>query len=209
MNQPSISFATTVWNEHEEINRLLTQLLSLLGPNDEIVIQGDQGKVTNAVVSTLHRFVKNPQVKYIEYPLRKNFATYKNNLFKYCECEYIFNIDADEFLSDTLANNFCSVLVENPDIEMFRIPRINVVEGITPEYVSKWRWNLDADNWVNFPDYQCRIVKNGCATWKNPVHEILSGYSTTADFPADPFWALVHVKSIDRQIKQNEFYSTF
>lgn len=209
MKQPTISFATSVWNEHEEIDRLLNQLLSILGPDDEIVVQGDQGKVTSSVVSVLHRFIKNPQIKYIEYPLRKNFAAYKNNLFRNCEKEYIFNIDSDELLTDTLANNFRQVLLENSDVDMFRLPRINIVEGITAEYVSKWHWNVNTDNWINFPDYQCRIVKNGTSAWKNSVHEVLAGYSSTSDFPAEAFWSLVHVKSIDRQIKQNDFYSTF
>lgn len=210
MSNITISFATTVWNEHEELGRLLNQLTSIIGPDDEIVIQGDQGKVTDQVVSVLHRYRKNPQVKYIEYPLKKNFAAYKNNLFKNCEKDYIVNIDADELLCNHLASILRESVEMNPDVDMFRLPRINVVEGLTDDYVRRMGWRVTDQNWVNWPDYQCRIVKNtGRIKWINPVHEVLSGFDSTADFPQEPDYALLHVKSIDRQVKQNDFYSTF
>lgn len=210
MNNITISFATTVWNEHEELNRLLGQLISILGPDDEIVIQGDQGKVTDQVVSVLHRHRKNPQVKYIEYPLKKDFAAYKNNLFKNCEKDYIVNIDADELLSDEIASILREFIELNLDIDVFRMPRVNVVEGLTEDYIRRMRWNVNEQNWVNWPDYQCRIVKNtGKIKWINPVHEVLSEFNSIADLPANSEHALIHVKSIDRQIKQNDFYSTF
>ena len=210
MSNITISFATTVWNEHEELGRLLNQLTSIIGPDDEIVIQGDQGKVTDQVVSVLHRYRKNPQVKYIEYPLKKNFAAYKNNLFKNCEKDYIVNIDADELLSDELAFILRESIGMNPDVDMFRLPRINIVDGLTNEYVRRMNWRVNGQSWVNWPDYQCRIVKNtGKIKWINPVHEVLAGFESTADFPENIDYAVLHVKSIDRQVKQNDFYSTF
>lgn len=209
-SSPTISYATTVCNEHEELHRLLIQLVSIVGPDDEIVIQGDQGKVSDQVVSVLHKYRKNAQVKYVEYPLRKNFAQYKNNLFKECTKDYIVNIDADEMLASPLAESLRSVLAENSDIDMFRLPRINIVSGLTKEWIHKWNWNVNSQGWVNFPDYQCRIIRNGLGIkWTHVVHEVLVGFKTTADFPDDPDYALIHVKELDRQIKQNEFYSTF
>jgi glycosyltransferase involved in cell wall biosynthesis len=208
-NLPTFSYATAVWNEHEELDRLLTQLLSIIDPYDEIVIQGDQGKVTNAVVSVLHRYKNNPQVKYIEYPLRKNFAQFKNNLFKNCEKDYIVNIDADELLSASLSEHLKAIISINPDIDMFRMPRINIVDGLTKELVNAWRWSVNSAGWVNWPDYQSRIIKNHLGIkWQNLVHEVLVGYKTSTEFPADPDFALIHVKSVDRQVKQNDFYSS-
>ena len=209
-NLPTISFATTVWNEHEELDRLLIQLLSIISPDDEIVIQGDQGRVTDSVVSVLHKYRKNPQIKYIEYPLKKDFSTFKNNLFKNCEKDYVFNIDADETLCDELASMYRDIIAMNSDVDVFAVPRINVVTGLTTDHVQKWGWRIDTNGWVNFPDYQCRIVRNHAGIkWINSVHEILSNYKVQTALPARPEYALIHAKSIDRQTKQNDFYSTF
>ena len=206
----TISYATTVWNEHVELDRLLTQLMAIIGPDDEIVIQGDQGKVTDRVVSVLHKHHRNPQIKYIEYPLKRNFAAFKNNLFKNCEKSYIVNIDADEVMHPHLAANIRNVIAANPDIDMFRLPRVNIVEDITDEYMRQMGWRSNPDGWINYPDYQCRIVRNAdTIRWINSVHEILAGYKTVTDFPAEYQWSLIHVKSADRQIQQNLFYSSF
>jgi len=62
---------------------------------------------------------------------------------------------------------------------------------------------------VNWCDYQMRIYKNnGVIQWKNKVHEQLEGYKTYAALPAEEIWSLYHPKDIERQRKQNEFYST-
>lgn len=207
--QNSISYAICVHNEHEELKRLLTQLISGIDETDEIVIQGDQGKVTDEVVSVLHKFIKNPQVKYVEFPLRKNFAAFKNNLFANCTKDWIFQVDADEMVGTELLVNLKSILAENADIEMMRVSRVNIVEGLTQEWVNRWGWQVNNQGWVNWPDKQMRIVRNnGSIRWKNKVHEVLSGYQSWSDLPTDPDFSLIHVKSIDRQKKQNEFYST-
>jgi hypothetical protein len=44
--------------------------------------------------------------------------------------------------------------------------------------------------------------------WKNPVHEILSGYGTFVTLPEQEEWSIYHHKSIQRQEKQNAFYAT-
>jgi glycosyltransferase involved in cell wall biosynthesis len=110
MTQISISYAITVHNEHEELKRLLNQLFSVLGENDEIVIQADQGKVTDEVISVLFPHKRDKRFVYIEYPLNKDFSAFKNNLFKYCTKDYIFNIDADEYLSNELLHGIKSLL---------------------------------------------------------------------------------------------------
>jgi hypothetical protein len=36
---------------------------------------------------------------------------------------------------------------------MFRVPRVNTVEGITQQHIQQWRWNVNENGWVNWPDY--------------------------------------------------------
>ena len=78
-------------------------------------------------------------------------------------------------------------------------------------FVSQSRsgvWNVCNKGRVNFPDYQCRILKNiKRIKWKNKVHEVLTGYKTESQLPANSEFCIHHPKTIERQEKQNNFYS--
>jgi hypothetical protein len=62
---------------------------------------------------------------------------------------------------------------------------------------------------INWCDYQDRILKNKEEIkWERPVHEIITGYKTVSELPADPLFALIHEKTIEKQEKQNQLYNT-
>jgi hypothetical protein len=45
--------------------------------------------------------------------------------------------------------------------------------------------------------------------WKNKVHEVLDGYKTISTLPYDTEdFSLYHIKSIEKQETQNNFYNT-
>jgi hypothetical protein len=44
--------------------------------------------------------------------------------------------------------------------------------------------------------------------WEGNVHERIVGYKTTASLPAEEEWSLYHIKDIERQRKQNDYYDT-
>ena len=92
------------------------------------------------------------------------------------------------------------ILENNIDLEVLLVPRVNKVEGITPEHVQKWGWNVDSKERINWPDYQWRIWKNKPEIkWINKVHERLDGFKTYAPLPDDESYALIHPKTIERQ----------
>jgi hypothetical protein len=43
------------------------------------------------------------------------------------------------------------VIKMNDSVDVFWVPRINKVEGLTQEHINKWRWNVDQDGRINFP----------------------------------------------------------
>ena len=199
---PSISYAITACNEHVELDRLLNQLSSSIRDEDEIVVQMDI-TATDEVKAVVNKY------KLMNYfhPLNKDFATFKNNLKGLCTKDYIFQIDADEFLSEELLSYLPAILEDNSKVEMFSIPRINTVEGLTQEHIKQWGWRVDERGWVNYPDYQNRILKNKPEIyWMNKVHEKIVGAMTTTEIP--PGLDLIHPKTIDRQEKQNNYYNT-
>ena len=200
---PTISYAITACNEHEELERLLLLLDLHIQDEDEIVVQLD-----TSATDEVRKVLENFAIKVIEFPLNNDFASFKNNLSQHCDRDYIFQIDADEFPKVELILNLPSILENNIDTDVFLVPRINTVEGLTPEHIQKWGWRVENDR-VNFPDYQWRIWKNnGNITWKNKVHEVLQGYNSLTDFPPIYELCLIHPKTITRQEKQNNYYNT-
>ncbi len=201
-----ISYAIPVCNEHVELEKLLSFLIKHIDENDEIVVQCDQGNTTHEVYRVLGDF---PTVKVIEFPLKGHFSNFKNNLKEHCTGDWIFQIDADELPHESLIANLKELLKLNPTTEMFLVPRVNTVDGLTQEHINKWRWNVNEKGWVNWPDYQTRIIQNGPKIkWQSKVHEHIVGISTKGALPMEEEWCLYHHKHIDKQEHQNNFYDT-
>jgi len=204
----NISYAITVCNELEEITKLLNFLQLHIRETDEIVIQYDKDSATNEVKEYLKLMEKMHNYTIVEFPLNKDFATFKNNLKSNCTKDYIFQIDADEIPHEALIEYLPQVLDTNP-VDVIFVPRVNTVEGITDHHIFKWGWRVNEKGWVNYPDYQLRIYKRtDDVEWKNKVHETITGYTTFSNFPAEEHWSLYHPKDIKRQEKQNNFYET-
>ena len=201
-----ISYAIPVCNEHVELEKLLNFLESHIDEEDEIVVQCDQGNTTPEVYKLLGNFSK---IKIIEFPLKRDFASFKNNLKTHCTKDWIFQIDADELPHESLITNLKELLKLNPTTELFLVPRVNTVKGLTSEHINKWRWNVNEKGWVNWPDYQTRIIQNSSKIkWQNKVHEQIIGISTKGALPMEEEWCLYHPKDIKRQEAQNNFYDT-
>jgi glycosyltransferase involved in cell wall biosynthesis len=203
---PSISYAITACNEHVELERLLQQLTEYIRPEDEIIVQIDSMNTTNEVMAVLAKYhdkINNP----ISFTLMGDFASFKNNLKSNCTKDYIFQIDADEYLSEELMLYIAEILELNPDIDLYVVPRINTVKGLTSEHINKWGWYINENGWINYPDYQTRILKNiPEIKWINKVHERLVGAKEIVSLPEG--YDLIHPKTIEKQEKQNNYYNT-
>jgi len=204
-----ISYAITVCDELEEIKHLLDFLLQHKREKDEIVVLFDDSNSTKEMETLLHLYRNTKYIiLYIDY-FGGHFADWKNKLTSLCSGDYIFQIDADEIPNEYLIKSLPEILETNPSVETYVVPRVNTVEGLTLEHITKWGWHVNENGWVNWPDYQWRIYKNAPEIkWKNKVHEIIEGYKTIAQLPADEDLALYHPKTIQRQEKQNNYYNT-
>jgi hypothetical protein len=207
----NITYAITVCNELEEITKLIDFLKDKIEKEDEILIQYDEDSASDAIknylkiMSQLH----NTNIKVIGFPLNNDFASYKNNLKNHANGIFIFQIDADEIPSEHLMQNIHDFLEYNKDVDLFFIPRINTVEGLTKEHIKKWKWNVTDAGWVNFPDYQTRLYRRTSEIeWQGKVHERIIGYNTLSVLPSEEQYCLYHHKKIDRQEKQNAYYDT-
>ena len=204
-----ISYAITVCNEYDEIQRLIPLLLENKRKQDEIVVLFDQKNGDEKVAEYLTTFSKYPNFQFWRGYFEGHFADWKNKLTEYCDGDYIFQIDADEYPNKMMFIHLPAILETNPNNEVYLVPRVNTVEGLTQEHINKWGWKVDSNNRVNWPDYQWRIWKNKPEIkWINKVHEVLNGYKTYAALPEMEALALYHPKDIVRQEKQNDYYDT-
>lgn len=207
-----ISYAITVCNELIEIQRLLDFLLANKRKQDEIVVLVDNpGGEDDEMISLLYQYESHnlDHMCVWRSEFEGHFGNWKNKLNSYCKGSYIFQIDADEMLSKELIDNLPDILESNPNNEVYLVPRINTVDGLTQDHIKKWGWNVNQDEWINFPDYQWRIYKNDTKIiWINKVHERLSGFNTYATLPTAVEYCLLHHKTIEKQEKQNIFYDT-
>lgn len=201
-----LSYSIPVCNELSEIKRLIPFLLQTKQPDDEVVVLFDSTNGSDEVKDYLMNASERGEFKWYDYPFDGHFGNMKNHLTSLCSGDYIFQIDADEIPNEALMLNIHAILEEN-EVDVVLVPRVNTVEGLTDEHIKKWGWNVDENGWVNFPDYQWRLYKNKKSIqWQNKVHETLIGYNTISNLPSIEELSLYHPKTIDRQVKQNAYY---
>jgi len=208
-----ISYAIPVCNEHEELKRLLNFLIENIREEDEIVVQCDQGNTTPEVYEVLGLFQAPNEyidpLTIIEFPLNGHFSNFKNNLKENCSGDWIFQIDADEYPDEYLISVLPSILKENTETDVLLVPRINEVTGIQQTHLGQWGWNMSDKGWINYPDYQTRILRNlPEIKWHNKVHEVIKGHKKFSTLPTNEEYSLWHPKHITRQEIQNKFYNT-
>jgi hypothetical protein len=206
----NVTYAITVCNELAEITNLINFLHPRLKSEDEILVQYDTDSATSQVKDYLTILTQlHTNIRVIGFPLNKDFASYKNNLKNNSNGIFIFQIDADEMPSEYIIDNLSEILDFNKDVDLFFVPRINTVEGLTDSHIKKWRWEVNEKGWVNFPDYQTRIYRRTSEIeWQGKVHERIVGYNTLSVLPQDEQFCLYHHKQIERQEKQNDYYDT-
>jgi glycosyltransferase involved in cell wall biosynthesis len=198
-----ISYAILTHNEGEYIAELLTLLTTYKRDVDEIVIVDDHSndEKTKFILNDFKDLIK------LEYRTFDGDHTQKNYLNSLCTGDYILQLDADELVKPEFIEMLPQLLEDNNEIDLFIMPRINTVEGLTPEYIAKWRWNVNEKGWVNFPDHQMRLYRNcNWVEWDGLLHSKIKGHKTFVFLPADELFCILHPKQLERQVAQNDLY---
>jgi hypothetical protein len=200
-----ISYGLTVCDEHEEIRNLIQFLVKRIDREDEIIVVYDQNRVTDEVMAIFDLY--RHEVKAYPFNFQQNFLENKNFMNSKCTGDYIFQLDADEIPHEVLLANLKYILEPNP-VDLLITPRKNLVAGLTQEHIQKWRWNVNEQGWVNWPDQQKRIYKNDPSIqWSgHQVHGMVTGYKTFASLPLEEHFCIIHNKTINRQENQNNRY---
>jgi len=206
-----ISYGVTVYNEADELNKLLGILIHKTDPEDEIVIcvDGDDDGVRHVLDSWCQQYGHDDMkvIKVYQRKLDGNFADQKNSVIENSTGDYIFHIDADEYPHEVLLQQLKPILELN-EVDLVWIPRVNTIEGMEQHHIQKWGWRVSENNWVNYPDYQARVFRNDeKIRWTRPLHEYIDGAKTYSHLPPHEELSLYHPKTIQKQEQQNLFYN--
>ena len=202
-----ISYSILTHNETDSLEKLLKFLVKWKQPEDEIVILDDYSD-DEKTKQILDFYVSAHDIVFEQRNLLGDFASQKNHLKNMCNGDYSFNLDADEMISLWLIKNIHGIIDGNEGIDLIYLPRINTVEGLTEQHAKYWRWNVNQEGWVNFPDWQGRVFRNRPnIKWEKPVHEQLVGFQTYSQLPTDKPFCILHHKTITKQEQQNEKYA--
>lgn len=197
-----ISYAICVCNEDREVKSLINFLLTAKDEEDEINVLLDSKNGTPEVRAVLdsygNRIIINERAFDGKFSDHRNYHTTK------CTGDYIFAIDADEMPQEALIMNIKSFTGD-----IMYIPRINICPGYSAEWLDRHKFNLNDMGWINYPDYQGRYYKNnGVIHWENDLHERLTGGEQVARVDAKPLVSLLHIKTVEKQDKQGEYYDS-
>jgi glycosyltransferase involved in cell wall biosynthesis len=205
-----ISFALLCHKETSSLYELLKTLVESKPYDFEVVVVHDNVGDTSETIRVLSEF--DGKIMITSRPLNNDYAAQKNYMTERCSGDWIINPDADELLPNYILENI-HLIIKESDTECIWLPRINIVEGMTPELAPQFGFQLNEQGWINFPDPQQRIYKNDYPRihWEKPVHERVVGYKTHSILPFDmetiEHLAIRHVKDLDTQIRQNQKYA--
>lgn len=208
----TISYLVTCKNEGKQLYDLVEGLAEHLVGLDEIVIIDDHSTdvVTCGYLSNWDWYERG-KINIHKHELNKNYSEHKNYGKSKCNGDWIFQIDADEMPAELLLVNLHDILEANPTVELFWVPRINNFIGVTEQHAKQWGWDINnPKKWVNWSsgDYQGRIFKNlPHLEWKRPLHEKIEGFKVESWFPKEEDFALIHTKTIEKQIETNIGYN--
>ncbi len=152
MKKAKISLSIIAKNEADRINRLLKSAEFA----DEVLVV-DSGSIdgTQELCKKL-----GAKVVFHEWP---GYAAQKQFAMEHTSSEWTLNLDADEEISDSLAEEVqYAVKNADPDVSAFSMPRLS-------RYLGKW---IKYGGW--YPDRKVRLVRRGKGMWKGEgLHEQL------------------------------------
>jgi glycosyltransferase involved in cell wall biosynthesis len=198
-----ITYGITVCDEAYEMRRLLDSLLPFLAEGEKIIALADSSKVTEEIKDICNYH----SIPLYFFDFNGNFSEFKNELIKLTKTKYLFQLDADEQVTPSLLSCIRSILIDGI-YDCIWVPRVNIVYNHSEEDVKEFNWNKNG-NWIQFPDYQIRIFEvNDSIHWHLPVHEEVIGYKNNFIIRHShlEFFSIIHVKTIDKQKKQNKIY---
>ncbi len=170
-----ISYALTVCQEIDEIQKLIPHIQKYKREIDNILVLFDEKNGSDEVREYLET-IEN--ITLIRANFDNNFASFKNKIFSYLpqDCTHVFFLDADELPHHLLLSYLPDIIDGNPNVDLFWVPRINIVRGIGLSHIEKWGWNVSKlDNYKEEKVFDLNIPE------QKDEYELLNKYNLIFD----------------------------
>jgi (heptosyl)LPS beta-1,4-glucosyltransferase len=111
--------------------------------------------------------------------------------------DWVLILDADEEVSDTLANKIKEAIKENT-ADYYRIPRKNIIFNHWMKY-SRW-----------WPDYNVRLFKKGAVIWNEIIHAVPVTNGISGEFEDKEEVAILHnhYNTIEQYLERMNRYTS-
>ncbi len=183
-----ISVVINTLNEEKNIEKAIK---SIQGFADEILICDMYSDDNTAVIAKKMgaKILFHKRTGYVE-PAR-------NFLISKAQGEWIFILDADEEVPESLISKLKEVSQKESVVTFVEIPRKNIIFG-------KW---MKASMW--WPDHNIRFFKKGSVEWNFKIHSKPKTHGQGLTLPAEERWAIVHnnYRSIFQYINRMNRYT--
>ena len=199
-------------NDYEDLLVLINTVKKFKETNDTIIVILDSLNTNDKIIDMVKSFGIEPTF-YAHDNWQKKWE-FEKTLW---QGDLVVNLDADEIPPYLLFKVFRQPFINDPNLEVLAIPRINLYINVTPEKVANMyvgnrpqdfiMQNINALGWSNWPDYQIRIhrpLKH--LVWGITTHSGICNYNTLAQLPADPAIALAHAKTIEHVERMCRLY---
>lgn len=203
------SFTITVFDECDDFIRLSLLLQQFMLDGDELIITNNPSTESLLIKQFAQQNLRN--FKYYEYPLDE---IAKQDTFTKSKCnnDIIFGLCPDEMPSPLVLLTFRKIVEQGYDAIF--VPRMNLYTNLTllslnTMYKGERPNECYIEGWTEYgyrwPDYQRRIFRNvDYITYGPKSHDGLIGYKNPILYPAEPKFAITHIKSIERQSRKNK-----
>lgn len=188
-------------HQEESVFYLLDQIVKIKDEQDRIIV------VDNESDESYLKKLRQYPLRLIKRKLNLDYSAQRNAAVVAANTNYMFQLDADELMTNELATNLKAILnSHNPDAVW--IPRVNILKGIKPVHALQYNYTLSPGEVINYPDYQCRLIKlKKGIRWVGKAHErplLNPKRHHIIQLPINQNLDIIHTKTIEQQIAQNE-----
>lgn len=183
-----LSVVINTLNEARELEILMKSVKNLA--DETVVCDMESTDGTPEIARKLGAKVfTHKRIDYVE-PAR-NFAISK------ATGDWVLVLDVDEEIPPTLVNKI-KELIEDENIDYYRIPRKNIIFGKWIEHTLWW------------PDYQIRLFKKGKVSWNEIIHSVPLTTGQGHDIEPKESLSILHhnYDFVDQYIDKLNRYST-
>jgi glycosyltransferase involved in cell wall biosynthesis len=220
-----VSLVALLGDEAENV----TAFLQRLAPHfDEVLLIEDGPQPASTVL--VDQYVRSRReahgassgqtsIRVLRRPLGQDFAAQRNFAHENCRHEWVFHADLDEQFDAKLLDRLQGIIdaMKANGKSVCGFPRMNYLNGVlvndlprnewTPEGLARVRDGVRTSPTRDL-DVQFRLLRRE-VRWHRPVHEIPEPVAQTpAQVMVWPNACIRHVKSLDRQRRQNDRYES-